>query len=279
MPKVYLLEDEKSLLDAMVKTLSRIDRLQVRGFANLSEILSELDVAMPDLIVSDINLPDGNGLSLIEHVNRRTKSTPIVFVSAYLADYADQMSQLGSVEFHEKPLPMKALRDLVSQRLKPSERSAGFTLSDYVKIACHVGHMVRIDVGDKAHLLVRDGVLWSAQDERGEGQQALRRMGQLAANGARVLCTATTESVADARNLPEDAESLIQQLEKMPVEPSAEFIHWRDKGISLMLNKEFKEAYRAFCRAQAVFPDDRPVQINLRRLREMGYGDEEGTCA
>lgn len=81
MPQLLLIEDDEALHRGIEFTL-RQEGYEVSGARCLSDALTILSQQDFDLIVLDINLPDGNGFDFCAQLRRNSNATPIVFLTA-----------------------------------------------------------------------------------------------------------------------------------------------------------------------------------------------------
>ncbi|UJR85386.1 response regulator [Sandaracinus amylolyticus] len=297
--RVLIVEDEDTLRHAMVRGLAKLPGVHALGASSVQEALAIVDAGAPDLVVSDLDLPDRPGLELIGELGRRGVRCPITFVSAYVRAFSAQIPRHSGVRVLEKPVPLEQLRELVSSEL---ERSGGapapFGVAEYLQIACLGGHSVRITVRGHGGAAVGDvvvhrGVLWSARDGADVGIDAFRRLAFV--HGASIECHATSgepgpraietsweAALLDAaRALDEDGRdapiAIDDELTIAIDEPAVDaFDEARDRGAMALLRRDHAAAYEAFLEADRLQPGDRMVAANLARLREMGVGGSEG---
>lgn len=69
-----------------------------------------------DLVVTDLHMPAGDGVALIERI-RRTRNIPIIIVTGYSQQYASQVQNLPGVSVLHKPFDANQLWNLVAQEL------------------------------------------------------------------------------------------------------------------------------------------------------------------
>ncbi len=82
--KIFLTDDHTILLSGLVKILALEDGLEVVGSAtSLQETYDKLTRVTPDVLITDYNLPDGDGLSLIRKVKRKYPSIKIIVLSMH----------------------------------------------------------------------------------------------------------------------------------------------------------------------------------------------------
>ena len=79
--KILLLEDEMMLNDAVVEFL-KIHNHEVVSFFDGNRALESLKSEEYDLLILDINVPNINGLELLERLQTQKIQTPTIFISA-----------------------------------------------------------------------------------------------------------------------------------------------------------------------------------------------------
>jgi two-component system response regulator PilR (NtrC family) len=120
-PKVLVVDDEPDLLELLELTLSRMGLDTVRA-ESVAEAIGVLDKEPIDLCLTDMRLPDGEGLRVIEHINTKGLDVPIAVITAYgSAANAVAALKAGAFDYLSKPVALEPLRALVKQALKVPE--------------------------------------------------------------------------------------------------------------------------------------------------------------
>ena len=121
-PLVLIVDDEPDILELLEITLSRMG-LQTRPAANLTaahRLLSQYDF---DLCLTDMRLPDGDGIELVKHINQHRPQLPIAVITAHGSmQTAIEALKAGAFDFLSKPVDLDGLRVLVSSALKLEEK-------------------------------------------------------------------------------------------------------------------------------------------------------------
>lgn len=122
MPQILLLEDDAALSSGIALALKAAGR--VVPCADLAAARQALSTQHFDLLLLDVNLPDGSGLDLCREV-RRTSSVPILFLTARDAEY-DEVAGLeaGADDYIVKPFSLAVLRARVGAALRRSVQPA-----------------------------------------------------------------------------------------------------------------------------------------------------------
>lgn len=115
---VLIVDDEPDIRELLGITLSRMD-LGSSSAASISEAQRLLGSERFDLCLTDMNLPDGNGLSLVEWMQEHAPQVPVAVITAHgNVESAVRALKLGAFDFVSKPLNLADLRKLVNAALK-----------------------------------------------------------------------------------------------------------------------------------------------------------------
>jgi two-component system response regulator PilR (NtrC family) len=126
-PTVLVVDDEPDILQLLEITLSRM-QLNTLKASSLAEAKASLEKQPPDLCLTDMKLPDGNGLTLIEHMQNHFPDVPVAMITAHgSVESAIEALKLGAFDFVTKPLALEKLRELVAHALKTAQSSADVT--------------------------------------------------------------------------------------------------------------------------------------------------------
>ena len=121
-PLVLLVDDEEDLCLLMQMSLSRmgIDTHSAHCLSDAKKCLAEHAY---DACLTDLNLPDGNGLQLLEWINEHGPSLPVAVLTAYgNMEIAIAALKAGAFDFVSKPVNPKHLEQLLQKALnKPAE--------------------------------------------------------------------------------------------------------------------------------------------------------------
>ncbi len=123
-PRVLIVDDEPDLLTLLEMTLARMNIKAVTA-DSLAVARASLDKQLPALCLTDLKLPDGNGLDLIAEIQQKYPSVPVAMMTAHgSAECAVDALKLGAFDFVSKPVPLERLRELVNHALKLSTMPA-----------------------------------------------------------------------------------------------------------------------------------------------------------
>ena len=121
-PRVLVVDDEPDLLELLELTLSRMG-LDTHRAESVGEAVKLLDREPFDLCLTDMRLPDGEGLRVVEHINQKGLDVPVAVITAFgSAENAVAALKAGAFDYLSKPVALEQLRALVKQALKVPEK-------------------------------------------------------------------------------------------------------------------------------------------------------------
>jgi len=121
-PKVLVVDDEPDLLELLELTLSRMG-LDTSRAQSVGEAIKTLDSQPFDLCLTDMRLPDGEGLRVVEHITEKGLDVPVAVITAHgSAENAVAALKAGAFDYLAKPVALEQLRALVKQALKVPEK-------------------------------------------------------------------------------------------------------------------------------------------------------------
>ena len=116
--RALIVDDEPDIRELLAITLGRMD-IDCLAAADIAQAESLLQSESFDLCLTDMKLPDGNGLDLVAHVARRYPNMPVAVITAHgNMESAIAALKSGAFDFVTKPVDLADLRNLVSQALK-----------------------------------------------------------------------------------------------------------------------------------------------------------------
>ncbi len=197
-PRVLLIDDEPDLLELLELTLSRMG-LDTTRAESVAEAIGFLDTEAFDLCLTDMRLPDGPGLRVVEHINQKGLDLPVAVITAYgSAENAVAALKAGAFDYLAKPVALEQLRALVKQALKVPEKAppaSGYRLLGESQAMLHVRDMIERLAKSQAPVFING--------ESGSGKELAARM--IHAGGARaeqpfvaVNCGAIPENLMES---------------------------------------------------------------------------------
>ncbi len=116
-----IVDDEPDIRELVQMSLASMG-IEVHGAERIVEARALLTRQSFDICITDMNLPDGNGIELIEYIQANYPDLPTAMITAYSSvEKAVQALKAGAFDFVSKPVDLGVLRKLVETalRLKP----------------------------------------------------------------------------------------------------------------------------------------------------------------
>lgn len=109
MKLIYIVEDHDVIRDGVVQYLS-LSGYEAKGFGTIESARNGFSEVVPDLLIQDVMLPDGDGFSFAKEVKGRYPRLPVIFLTARI-DESDRILgfELGADDYITKPFSPKEL--------------------------------------------------------------------------------------------------------------------------------------------------------------------------
>jgi len=116
--KALIVDDEPDIRELLEITLGRM-KLDTRSARNVKEARDFLAREPFDFCLTDMRLPDGTGLDLVQYIQQRHPQMPVAMITAFGSlDTAVQALKAGAFDFLTKPVDLARLRELVNSALR-----------------------------------------------------------------------------------------------------------------------------------------------------------------
>ncbi len=116
--RALIVDDEPDIRELLELTLGRMD-IDTRSAADLGDAYRLLEQDTFDICLTDMRLPDGNGLDLVRHIQQNNPGLPVAVITAYGSmDSAVEALKAGAFDFVSKPVNLQVLRNLVNSVLR-----------------------------------------------------------------------------------------------------------------------------------------------------------------
>lgn len=113
-----IVDDEKDIRELLMMTFMRMD-MEADTAAGLEEAIALLKTKQYALCLTDMQMPDGTGLELVEYINAHYAGLPVAVITAHAnADNAVSALKAGAFDYLSKPISLKQLRPLIEFALK-----------------------------------------------------------------------------------------------------------------------------------------------------------------
>jgi two-component system, OmpR family, catabolic regulation response regulator CreB len=226
---ILLLEDDPTIAKTVVYAFERAG-LKVRHCLLLQDAMQQLEQQLPDLLVLDIGLPDGNGLEACRKIrsNPKQQHVPILILSAQ-GEEIDRILglELGADDYVTKPFSPRELVARVNALLRRSSAS--------IKQATQTPHfldaLVIDSVGQRASL--RGQVLSLTRREYGLLAELMRQPGRICSRESLISAVWGSDSDSTDRTVDTHIKTLRAKLEC--IEPDREHIETH-RGMGYSIN-------------------------------------------
>jgi two-component system, NtrC family, response regulator PilR len=116
--RALVVDDEPDIRELLGITLERM-HIEVTAASDCAGAIKELRAGKFDLCLTDMKLPDGDGLSIVQWIQQHRPQLPVAVITAHgNVETAVRALKLGAFDFISKPLDLSALRKLISATLK-----------------------------------------------------------------------------------------------------------------------------------------------------------------
>lgn len=123
MKPVWIVDDDQSIRWVLEKALQR-EQIPYRSFTNPQDVLDAFDEKKePQVLISDIRMPRGNGIDLLQQVKAEHPNVPVIIMTAYSdLDSAVSSFQSGAFEYITKPFDLTKAIELIRRAIDESLR-------------------------------------------------------------------------------------------------------------------------------------------------------------
>ncbi len=174
-PLTLIVDDEPDIRELLNITLSRMG-VEAHCAATIAEAKQLLERYAFDLCLTDMKLPDGDGLALVELMQMNYGQVPVIVITAFGSmDIAVRAMKLGAFDFLSKPVDLPALRQLVQNALQlsgPVQKAKDRRMRDIL-----LGDSpVMRDIRSKIQKLARSQAPVYISGESGSGKELVARL-------------------------------------------------------------------------------------------------------
>ena len=117
-PLALVIDDEPDICELLTLTLGRMD-IRTESAADVRSAKALLGKQKFDLCLTDMRLPDGDGLELVDWIQSNAPAVPVAVITAHgNVETAVQALKLGAFDFISKPLDLGNLRNIIEKALR-----------------------------------------------------------------------------------------------------------------------------------------------------------------
>src|SRR5215469_14817026 len=175
-PVVLVVDDEPDLLELVSLTLGRM-HLRTRTAPDLSSARRLLKAERFDLCLTDMRLPDGDGLDLVAWIQEHRATVPVAVITAHgSVELAVRALKLGAFDFVSKPLDLGVLRKLVGSAIRLGSAIDAETAATLRGPRLLGSSAVMEQVREMIHRVTRSQAPVHIWGESGTGKELVARM-------------------------------------------------------------------------------------------------------
>jgi two-component system response regulator PilR (NtrC family) len=117
MSHILIVDDEPDILELLGMTIERMG-FNATTACSISDATHQLTQKPFDLCLTDMRLPDGSGLDLVNHIQMKYESMPVIVITAYgSVDVAIEAMKEGAFDFLSKPIELEKLKAVIKTAL------------------------------------------------------------------------------------------------------------------------------------------------------------------
>jgi DNA-binding NtrC family response regulator len=117
--KILIVDDEELICWSLKKTFEKDKGYSVNCAYNGDDALKNITENQYDVVITDLKLPDVNGMELLEKIKVLIKDTPVIVISAYLTDHVmDDIRKYGVFKCVNKPFEINDIMSDVKDAMK-----------------------------------------------------------------------------------------------------------------------------------------------------------------
>ncbi len=116
--KILVVDDEENIR-TIIKRAFQKEGFTVTTASSGNEALKELEKSSFDLVITDLKMPDGDGISLLKHIHSLSPDTMVMVITAYAStESAVEAMKAGAIDYIVKPINIEELRIIVRNALE-----------------------------------------------------------------------------------------------------------------------------------------------------------------
>jgi len=115
--KILIVDDERDRVDAYVRLLERTGYRCIGAF-DANEAIQMIDAESPDLVITDLSLPDANGIEIVRRVRAKSPVTPIIVMSGHNTPGLHEAARAAGANLSLlKPVSIAELQRVIAEAL------------------------------------------------------------------------------------------------------------------------------------------------------------------
>ena len=115
---ILVVDDDKIILDSLCEFLNE-DGFEAQGCQSITQAINQLQKQTFSLVISEVNLPDGNGFDLLEKIKKDYRQTVVIIITGHGSiEHAVKSIKQGAYDYLTKPIIDDELRMAVERAIK-----------------------------------------------------------------------------------------------------------------------------------------------------------------
>ncbi|MGH7923689.1 MAG: response regulator [Candidatus Binatus sp.] len=115
--RILIVDDERDLVDAYVRLLERAGHRCFAAF-DANEAIQIIDAESPDLVITDLSLPDTSGIEIVRHARTISKTMPVIVMSGHNTPELNEAAHAAGANMTLlKPVSIAELRRVIVEAL------------------------------------------------------------------------------------------------------------------------------------------------------------------
>ena len=143
---VLVVDDEADIRDLMEMTLMKMG-LRVETAVGVDDAKEKLENNDYSLVLTDMRMPDGSGLEVVQHINKLMLDTPVAVITAFgNADQAVEALKEGAFDYLQKPITLSQLRfvgQIGCQSKRTRRKASDCSGRTYARSGCPICSFIR----------------------------------------------------------------------------------------------------------------------------------------
>jgi len=120
---LLVVDDEQIVLDSIIKHLKK-DKYEIHTATNAREALDFFAETPADIVLTDLMMPEIDGLELMKEIKSRSPNTPVIMITGYATiNTALQATQLGAFDYIAKPFTKSELKSVIQRAANVIEKA------------------------------------------------------------------------------------------------------------------------------------------------------------
>ncbi|RLD86687.1 MAG: sigma-54-dependent Fis family transcriptional regulator [Bacteroidetes bacterium] len=177
--KIYVVDDERIIRVSLADEL-RDAGFEVFEFANANSALMQMNNILPDLVITDLKMPDVDGIEFLEKIKKFNQNIFVILMTAYSnVSTAVEAMKLGAYDYIEKPFENDKLliiieRILELKQIKDENKELKIKLKQDYDFSSYVGDSPKvIEIFDLVKLVAQKSTSVLLVGETGTGKELI----------------------------------------------------------------------------------------------------------